>query len=729
VTRLQRNLDKAKKDHGKVQVRFVKIMFTGSGGAGKTSFKNLLMKKGINLSHDSTNVVEVSQAVSVEKAFVVNPTFPDDQAVVWLEMDHNSDINYIRQILSSNKSTFEQEKQTPSDKHKTEKHGMSQQSYLYGTSFRSDNFADSSSPAQSLGRRFTGALSRSPKVKSKKLESFESLVNSSLEVGSSHKAVYEAIHKPGKILNIITLLDTGGQPEYLHLLPTISVNPAVTFVVNDLSKSLDDQVLVEYSKHGENVFKPYYLKYSNFDMIKFLISTINDSLERPACQAPELVTIAGKNTNAYLCCVGTHADKVTPEVIHSTDNKLTTMVEKLDCKAAVWANKNGGVLFPVDNTTAGDDSKEDPVANLVRSKIETLVLDKDVYNLPITWMLFELEICRVCSSNGKTCISLQDCYSIAMRSNLLQLEEVKSALTYYHLLGVLLFYPEIPGLCDYVIVDHQWLFDKLSSLVCFSFTESSSNLHATKRLKYSGIFSKELLQELSRGEELKEEYFISLLVEMKIIAPIQKEDGSGEDYFIPFVLPTYTSQSQGDDILSQYGYLQGEPLLIQFVSNLLPRGFFCCLVVQLLQHLPRGWNHVLAQGDIYHTYSNLISFSLPHGYLLSLLDKLSYLEIQIRHQRSCYYQQTAMHLVVQDVLADALQFVCAQLSYNHGRLQYGFHCQCGGFSEEHIAVLTSMAPPFDYARCGHGSLKLMSLNSTHIVWLTEVSSSALPHVV
>jgi len=588
--------------------------------------------------------------------------------------------------------------------------------------FKRENFEASNpiSAVHLLGRRF---ISGSPKVKSKKLESFESLVEDTLQTKPSNTAFNEIMYQPGKVLNIITLLDTGGQPESIHLLPTVNANPVVTFVVHDLSKSLEDQVLVEYSEHGEHVFEPYHLRYSNFDVIKFLMSTINDSLERPVCQVPQLVTIPGKNTNSYLCCVGTHADNVTVGKIHKTDHKLTAMVEKLDCKAAVWPNKDGGVLFPVDNTTAGIEGKEDPTAEYIRSKIDLLANDKDVYELPITWMLLELEIRQVCLSYSKAYISFEDCIYIAAQSKLItDMEQVKSALLYHHLLGVLLYYPDVPGLCDYVIVDHQWLFDRLSSIVRFTFKDSL-NLNASKKLKYNGILCKELLMELKWEDELKEEYFISLLVEMKIIAPMQREDGSGEDYFIPYVLPTYTSQSQGDDILSQYGYLQGEPLLIQFISNLLPRGFFCCLVVQLLQCLPDGWNHVLAQGDTYHTYSNLISFSLPHGYHLSLVDKLSYLKVEIRHEKELYYQQVSIHLLVQDVLADALQGVCEQLNYNQGRLQYGFHCQCGGFSEEHIAVLTSMAPPFDYARCGHGSLKLMNLNIAHVVWLTEVSLS------
>jgi len=189
----------------------------------------------------------------------------------------------------------------------------------------------------------------------------------------------------------MTVLDTGGQPEYIHLLPTVNINPMITFIVHDLSRSLEDQVLVEYSKHGQHIFEPYHLQYSNLDMIKYLMSSVDDSLVRPSSQVPQLVKSPGKDNTSYLCCVGTHADKVTQPAKAAIDRRLTNMVEKLDCKAAVWRNKDDGVLFPVDNTTAGRD-KEDPIASLIRNQIDELSSQKDVYELPITWMLLELEI-------------------------------------------------------------------------------------------------------------------------------------------------------------------------------------------------------------------------------------------------------------------------------------------------------------------------------------------------
>ena len=706
-------------------MRFIKLLLTGSGAAGKTSFSNLLMKNKFVDFHHSTNIVQTKHALSVRKAVVVGLNQCDDQNMIWLEMDDESQMSHLRQILLSidipslQKSLIPIQptpsSQSPSLQTKnTSKNPTASQGNIHDTYVDKQYVVPQqrTSVTQQLSGLFQGS------VKSKRLASFNSLVQNSV----NSNMFQHDFHYDGEVLNIITLLDTGGQPEYIHLLPTVNISPMVTFVVHNLSKSLEDQVLVEYSEHGQHVFEPYHLKYSNFQMIKFLMSNINDSVERSSSQVPRLVTIHGESNNSYLCCVGTHADKVCPNIIKVIDSQLTALVEKLDCKAVIWEYKDGSVLFPVDNTTAGDENKEDPTANFIRNRIDKLAIKRDAYELPITWMLFELEIRQVCSKNNMSYISFKECCSIAQQTNLIPtIEEISSALTYHHLLGVLLYYPDVHGLCDYVIIDHQWLFDKLSSIVMFTF-KHSSNILAKNNLQHNGILTKELIQELEPKKEMimKEEYFIDLLVEMNIIAPIQREDGNTMDYFIPYVLPTCPTKPQCDDILSQYGCLQGAPLLIQFVSNLLPRGFFCCLAVQMLQRLPKRIGHLFTKKDTRHTYSNLITFRLQSAYSLSLLDKLSFLEVQIRHHEADYYHQFPIHSTVQEFLAIALEVVCEKLTFNSGRLTYGFHCLCTEYDDEHIAVPTRSTPPFDYASCKHGSVTSTKLQKEQTIWLTEV---------
>ena len=188
-------------------------------------------------------------------------------------------------------------------------------------------------------------------------------------------------HQPGEVLNMITILDTGGQPESIHLLPTINIYPTVTFVVHDLSKSLDDQVLVEYSQHGEHVFVPYHLNYTYMDMIKLLMSAANDAAGSPS-NIPYLVSTPGSNNDSYICLVGTHADKVSKDDVALIENKLVRLVNSTQCQASVWYKEDGTILFPVDNTTAGSEETEDPVANILRTRIEMVAAKRDVHEVP-----------------------------------------------------------------------------------------------------------------------------------------------------------------------------------------------------------------------------------------------------------------------------------------------------------------------------------------------------------
>ena len=673
---LQKSLDKAKKKQETVPVRFLKLFFTGSGAVGKTNFINLLLKKKFIEYHHSTNVVHTHHAVSVKLA-----TFHGSSGdkVEWIDLDSNLELSYLQSVLLPHRTV--QPKTTASTAAATVSKHVNKDSLDSITTpklVKSKPVSHYTPPVQqfSIKHWLTNHLKSS--VKGSNLSTFDSIVSS--------QNPNVVTHQPGKSLNILTLLDTGGQPEYIHLLPTINIYPTVTFVIHDLSKSLSDQVLVEYSQHGKHVFTPYHLNYSNLDMIKLLMSAANDSVERPIPNIPKLVTTPGSNRKSYICLVGTHADKVSEQKVKQVENKLSTLVNTTHCESAVWQTENENILFPVNNATAGHPDAENSVAKVIRKRIETLAEEKEVYNLPIIWMLLQLEIRDVCSKRGKAYISFQNCVALARETGLMSKEkEIKSVLLYHHLLGVLIYFEEVPGLCDYVIVDHQWWFDKLSNIICTTFHQASLDHRAVHKLKYQGLLSKELLQHVEWKDDIKEEFFLSLLVHLRIIAPVTTQKDKIEEYFIPYILPTYNLQ-QSNEILDQYGNLRGEPLLVQFCSGFLPRGLFCCLIVELLQHLPKGWEPHISCKQMHHTFSNVFTFILPNGCFLSLLDKVSYLELQVRCSEKVTFDPIPIHVDVYNYLVHALTEVCIHLNFDYKRLQYGFLCKCGEKPDNHVAI-------------------------------------------
>jgi len=95
---LKDSLNNAKRKHGAIRARFLKLFCTGSGAAGKTSFIQLLLKKKINEKHHSTNVAHTSHAVSVRTAAFHGSDLPGG-CVEWIEMDQKLELNFLRSAL------------------------------------------------------------------------------------------------------------------------------------------------------------------------------------------------------------------------------------------------------------------------------------------------------------------------------------------------------------------------------------------------------------------------------------------------------------------------------------------------------------------------------------------------------------------------------------------------------------------------------------------------------
>ena len=547
----------------------------------------------------------------------------------------------------------------------------------------------------------------------------ESLTDVERKIVSSESLPETLVIDKNKTVKFITVIDSGGQPEYIHMLPAINNCPTINFVVLDMTKPLDDPVMVQYkSKHNKN-FTDYPLHYSNLDMIGLLMSLTTDSLEQPTKQIPTRTRLLIP-TKSYIGFIGTHKDKLTKECckerIVALNDKLSSMVEERNCKFAVLPAENG-ILFPVDNTTAGDNDSEDHVIKMLRQKIEDFMdkmtrLESVENQLPITWMILELELQELHQNNGTKYITYEEYKGIATEKASMVPEEVEESLQHFDFLGVLLHFKKVSGLCDYVIIDHQWLFDNLAMIMHLSPDDINfQDHHCKKQFKEKRLLAKSELSVTNWNGELNPEYFFNLLVYLKAIATVKLNEE--EYYYMPCVL---SSTKQYND---KYRFLYSEPLLVQFSSGFLPRGFFCSLVVHLLQNLPPGWDHQLHNTE---HFSNVITFRLPDKSFLRLHDKTSYLEIQIRHyvKNLC----VSYHSKVFPVLSKYFKDVCSKLSFNHNKLQYGFLCHDGKSNDDHIAVIK----PFEFLlpseleccrKCPHPT----KLEEFHKIWFEEVSNS------
>ena len=710
-----------------IDFQHIKILLTGSAATGKTSFRRLLFQSKYSSEYKSTEVMEAQQATSIVNYSMLKQG-TNKKEVIWLKLDPENQIAYLKTLLKS--GVFHQANtesdpkslqecvttsdstdqpmlhvpdsadnpsilQNSDDNDKNDEHDDHDEGHgddhNNGNGHGDDENADVGNSG-SVGGGGGGDVA---------------LTDTEKRVSSSKPLPETMEIDKNKAIRLITVIDSGGQPEYINMLPAINNCPTINFIVLDLTKDLDDLVMVQYkSKHNEN-FTDYVLHYSNFDMIGLLMSLTTDSLQQPTNEQIQSVP------KSYIGFVGTHKDKLKESKQEEIIGKINDRLSNLTKGKFPVLPAEKGILFAVDNTTAGDSEGEDCVVKRLRQRIENEInKSQSIYQLKISWMILELELQELHKKNGTKFVTYEEYKKHSKEASMVP-EEVEESLQHFDFLGVFLHFKKVPGLCDYVIIDHQWLFNNLAMIMHLSpddieFQETESR----EQFKDNGLLAKTELDSVNWDGELCLEYFFNLLIHLRVIATVTL-DGV-EFYYMPCVFPS-TKQ-----YIDKHRFLYSEPLLVQFSSGFLPRGFFCSLVVHLLQKLPTRWDHQLHNTE---HFSNVITFQLQDESFLHLHDKTSYLEIQIRHYEG--ELDVSYHSRVLPILSQYFKDVCSKLNFNHNKLQYGFLCHNGRSNDDHIAIIKN---PFEFPlpselKCCRKKCEYPTkIGNLHRIWFKEVSN-------
>ena len=285
----------AKANNETLKVSYTTVVFSGSSGVGKTSLVNKLNKEQVNRHHHSTGVAKSKHTISIKTAAVVGST----EGLQWIELDYDSMINYLNKhllklsLLSSSTAT------------KKTIHRIKKFFHLF-------------------------PLFRKPSAASSLKENTPNTVK---DDGPKNIEIEKDIAKAdssntpslGDVWDVINFLDTGGQPEFVNILPAVSSSIALTFIVFNLCKSLDESVRVEHSVKGDPSFKPYDLDCNNVEFIKRLI--ISSENFNKIIQPVQLKSIKREDggNDSKICFVGTHALDVHKEKIQEIDDQLSNV--------------------------------------------------------------------------------------------------------------------------------------------------------------------------------------------------------------------------------------------------------------------------------------------------------------------------------------------------------------------------------------------------------------------
>ena len=576
------------------------------------------------------------------------------------------------------------------------------------------------------------------------------------------------------VWDLLTFMDTGGQPQFISMLPAVNSFAMITFIVHKMTggrKSLDDKFMVQHgNKQGNHSFTPYEHECTYYQLIKTLMSYASVNLFSDKSFFKDIKISCNQPSNTSISFIGTHSKDVSVSDITEIDEVLTDIVEYSDSKNIKRrVNEKYNYLIPIDNKqqcvkskildkslspfkfsgpkirkyarpskyvnrimhrSSGFDRSQGPSnysniqytnPSIIRTYIHEWMMKQDIYTVPIQWLLLELEIRKVCELKQCSFITYNDVVKIGREKNLGNESFIKNGLRFHHLFGVLLYFEELKGMCELVISNHQWLFEQLSEIVKYSFKDDTSSDH---RDLCKGLFKESMLNKLNIDEDFKKSgidvsinpntAFLEMLQHLLIIAPLNED---ATQYFMPSLLKSCNINDLHKNIPGKNSFIpltsDTESLLIQFESADATDSFPRGFLCFLVVQLIRSTDWELYKRNV---HDNFLTFCKVNGpYYVTLVDRIFFLEVFVTHGSS---NMMPIHHEILDTIRKALFAVMNRLNIEM-KLKCGFICKmCQDTEEVHMTYLSKN--DCDYCFCANQVFT--KLEASHKVWLGASSA-------
>ena len=692
----------AKENNLSIKARHSKVLFCGSSGSGKTNFINLLLNKDFVKDHKSTGATESHQLLAEQ--VTIKPASG--------EKKHNFEVfNYRKQIECLQLCLLTGRYHI----NKCEKDAVEKEKTSLPTNSKLKL-------AETRMQQGTSIQTHSPSKSDVRMQKTSTVKDEIASVADTPP------WEPPDVWDILTFLDTGGQPEFITMLPAVNTSAMITFIVHSMEggvKHLTDYVEVyEDGKKGEH---PLDYKYS--ELIKMLFSIRNVKIEQIF---EDLLVDKDKKSNrkCYLSLVGTKSDLVKEkidEVVKSMQKELDPII-KAGKRESLLMQVGGQSFVPVTNLGTAND-KRDPMADKFRNCIYDCLQKRDVYHIPIVWLILELEIQRRTQEKNKKVIHFSEIVTICEELDLIESkEDIRIALQFLHQIGVFLYYgssdPELKNIADIVITNYQWVFENLTQMV--------KAAKVFDNLRLNGLLEEQAISQIDwKLENVEIKYFLKLLEKLGIICPT-KEDGC--EYFMPCVLPTCNAENK-QEILEKFGIqCKASHLLMQIVYEkcdgkstfsdngcyLFPTGVFCYLINQLLLNNPAFKIRLSSDDSSPCVFNNLITFfDEDKRCYVVLINELMYMKVELRQ----FNHETIDKSVfpeIKSVIKSTLKIACKKLKLDISNVRIGFQRLIDGkikhyhITKEYNGELKNKILMYDINN------KPVPLNESEKVWFSGI---------
>ena len=573
-----------------------RVMLVGPAGVGKSCFKRGLMGQRFDKRMNSTIVADVQSVTPSEQAFSGRKrplirTWFTQASGIWCEVTEEDEIQEIAQLL-----------------------------VLVGRRTDSSTTASSHSSDKTRRKMFE---SLNAKFKSQILEKAFARASGKLKFADDTKL------KPQPFFH---MWDCGGQPVFLELLPIFLTSRTIFLLFFNAAIDLQQPWESSYRTDGKEVVLQGKVNMSTLEMMQRWIALIYSHLLKKEDQSAAGDASADPGYPRVIP-VGTRGDELDSKTSVAV---LREVEDSIKGKASLHHVLKQPVI--IDNTTSGIGDKEDPGYKRVRQEITDITQSNLKKDTPLSWILFRklLQLFPQTSRNSIiNIISVHDVHAIASLAKV-QSSDVEAVLGFYHELGVLLYYPNIKGLEQKVILNPQWFVECLGKVLALpGGTEERYEDKAEWELfRTKGILVQRLYTYVWREchgiepEELMELLtHFQLAVQVKVEAEVYFNEHS-KKYFVPSVLPYYSSDNDQENLsvtlssaVGNSSIIKAAPLHVTFHAGFVVPGFFTRLATVILKDREGSLSKLSLyfkkdKNSIFHNQISYEMQSLPSHYVV-----------------------------------------------------------------------------------------------------------------
>ena len=464
----------------------------------------------------------------------------------------------------------------------------------------------------------------------------------------------------------IHLIDSGGQPSFLSLVPAFVRGCTVNILVNKLPSRLAEHLPFEYVINDKHLRQPTELSQSQLELIEELIRSLSSIMHSRNSYS---------SSKPRFLIIGTHADKHRQWFTETLDSKCQQIKQKLGKLKDMCINCHpyGDIILPVNTLTK---KNRDKISAFIRQKITEAHGSAAEVEIPIRWYVFELEVDSKAKKEDRGVLSLVECFEIGRKLGMGE-EEVDAALRYLDEVALCLYFKDaVPHL---VFPDPQVILNELTELMNIGIIDlkhisSQYPIQAVKKLRDEGLFNKELVAMVCSKFRVSEdkcsytvEDFLTILKHLLIVAQVVIE--GKEFFFLPAILPLVKKPAFYCEWLAT--------LYLVCRSGVITLGFFPALVVALLSNLEVVRFTLYQKHGDRSQHRNCVQLCCSElGGVVQLLECHAWIEVS-------YNGDPAVSSHIRQALHKAMSSVCKQRQLDIEKVAFndGFLCpfapKCG----------------------------------------------------